>query len=372
MTRATLPCACLLALALLQSGCGPRHLLDYRDDQPATVHLTLAAAGIDDQRAAFSALFAEELAASGHAGDLATWMHPTPALAGDAAAADRRAAFAARAGETAILLVPGLFGDCLGPYAIPFGDGVAYPEGSPPDSAYGRFSDLGLHGLHMATLPGRASSEANGLRLAEQIRAQAAVPGVRRIVLVAYSKGTADALHALETLRTSGGIPPQVQALVSVAGTVMGTPIADHYESLYEAISPHFTPFTCSPPEGGEVTSTTRHERAAWLARHAPPDGIGYYSIVAFMPRADMAPALHASARLLETVDPRNDGQVIAIDAILPGSTLLAQARADHWSVALPKSSHPNKVMRTMGSSAPFPQEVLLRSTLVWVVGGLP
>jgi hypothetical protein len=372
MNRPFLPSSCLLALALLQSGCGPRHLLDYRDDQPATVHLPLAAAGIDDQRAAFGALFAEELAASGHPGDLATWLHPAPGAAGDTTIAQRRAAFAARAAETAVLVVPGLFGDCLGPYAIPFGDGVAYPEGSPPDAAYSRFASLGLQGLHMATLPGRASSAANGRRLAEQIRALAAVPGVRRIVLVGYSKGTADALHALEVLRTSGGVPPQVQALVSVAGTVMGTPIADHYESLYEAISPHFTPFKCSPPEGGDVTSTTRHERAAWLAQHPPPDGIDYHSIVAFMPRADMAPALHASARLLETVDPRNDGQVIAIDAILPGSTLLAQARADHWSIALPKSSHPNMVMRAMGSGAPFPQEALLRSTLVWVVGGLP
>ena len=137
-------------------------------------------------------------------------------------------------------------------------------------------------------------------------------------------------------------------------------------------VAPTHQEWACFFNRSASATSTTRHERAAWLEQHPPPDGIGYYSIVAFMPRADMAPALHASARLLETVDPRNDGQVIATDAILPGSTLLAQARADHWSIALPKASHPNPVMRAMGSSAPFPQEVLLRSTLVWVVGGLP
>jgi hypothetical protein len=40
--------------------------------------------------------------------------------------------------------------------------------------------------------------------------------------------------------------------------------------------------------------------------------------------------------------DERNDGQVLAVDAVLPGSTLLAEARADHWDVALPRDRHPS------------------------------
>ena len=224
----------------------------------------------------------------------------------------------------------------------------------------------------MAELPGRASSAANGMRLAAQIRAEAVRPGVRHIVLVAYSKGVADALNALEVLQREGGIPRQVQALVSVAGTVMGSPVADHFESLYETLSPHFTPLACTPSEGGDVTSVTRHERVAWLAEHGVPEGIAYHSIVAYMPRKEMALALRASARMLEAIDPRNDGQVLAADAILPGSSLLAEVRADHWSVALPRAAHPNLAMRAMSSGAPFPQEVLLRATLIWVVGRLP
>jgi len=85
-----------------------------------------------------------------------------------------------------------------------------------------------------------------------------------------------------------------------------------------------------------------------------------------------MAPALRTPARMLEAIDARNDGQVLAADAILPQGTLLAEVRADHWSVALPRAAHPNLLMRAMGSGAAFPQEVLLRTTLLWVVSRLP
>ena len=152
----------------------------------------------------------------------------------------------------------------------------------------------------------------------------------------------------------------------------MGAPVADYFESLYESLSPHFTPLACTPSEGGDVASVTRHERVAWLAEHGLPDGIAYYSIVAFMPRKEMAPALRTPARMLEAIDPRNDGQVLAADAILPHGTLLAEVRADHWSVALPRRAHPNLLMRTVGPVTAFPQEVLLRATLLWVVGELP
>lgn len=361
-------------LVCMLSACAPGPLLSYRSDQPPTVNLPLAAAGVTDQRQAFGALFAKELQASklGSGDDTRIWLHGVSGEAAASAQSSTRAAFTAHAGETSVILVPGLFGDCLGVYAMPFGDGIEYPRGSPANAAYQRYADLGLRDIHMAVLPGRASSAANGVRLAAQIRDAAARPGVKHIVLVAYSKGVADSLNALEVLRSNGGIPPQVQALVSVAGTVMGSPVADYFESVYASVSPHLTPLACTPSEGGDVASVTRHERVAWLAEHSLPEGIAYYSIVAFMPPGEMAPALRPSARMLAAIDPRNDGQVLAADAIFPRGTLLAEVRADHWSVALPRTEHPNLLMRAASSGAPFPQEVLLRSTLVWVVGGLP
>jgi hypothetical protein len=68
----------------------------------------------------------------------------------------------------------------------------------------------------------------------------------------------------------------------------------------------------------------------------------------------------------------RNDGQLLARDAVLPGSTVLATARSDHWDIALPRDRHPSALVRGIGSGRHYPREALLRATLRWVVAHLP
>ena len=364
----------LLALAVLAcAACAPRPLLPYRADAIPTVSLPLAVAGIDDRSAAFAALFDAELERTGDGGAAQErWLHGDADAAGRSLPGPLRAALAARAPSTAVLLVPGLFGDCLVAQAVPFGDGeLRTPERSPTE-AYAQYVDLGLHSIRMLPLPGRASSAANGQRIAQAIRDTAADPAVTRIVVVAYSKGLPDTLHALAELHAQGELPAKLAALVAVAGVVMGTPLADRYEAIYDALSPHFSPFDCAPAEGGELASLTRRERGDWLAANPPPEGLAYYSIVAHTQPAMIAPPLRSSWKLLAAVDPRNDGQVIAADAILPGSVLLAQVNADHWDVALPRDRHPDAAMRALGSGRHYPREALFRAMLIWVVGSLP
>jgi hypothetical protein len=60
-------------------------------------------------------------------------------------------------------------------------------------------------------------------------------------------------------------------------------------------------------------------------------------------------------------IDPRNDGQVLADDALLPGSTLLAEPQADHWALALPFERHPQAWLRAM-AAPPYPREALFRA----------
>ncbi len=366
----------LVALALSAAACAPVPLLPYRPGDAPTVSAPLAAAGVRDERAAFAALFDEERRRSGP-GDAAgagDWLHGVAGRSPGAteAPAALRARFAERAGSTAVLVVPGLFGDCVGAQSVPFGDGVVRSVERSPIEAYGQYADLGLRSLRMVPLPGRASSPANGERLAQAIRAEASAPGVQRLVLVAYSKGVPDTLHALERLRRDGALPPGLVALVSVAGAVMGSPLADRFESLYDTASPWVTPLDCTPAQGGDLASVTRRERTAWMAAHWPPAPIAYYSVVAFASQDEMGPPLRAAAALLSTVDPRNDGQIVAADAILPGGTLLAEARADHWDVALPRNRDPNPWMRALASGRDFPREALFRAVMVRVVGAGP
>jgi hypothetical protein len=369
------PSARLIALllpALLCAACAPAPLLPYRPEQPPAVMLPAALAGITDARAAFAVVLDVELRAAGNAGD-GPWLHgarpdPTPAAVPPALAA----AFTARAATTSVLVVGGLFGDCLGPLAVPFGDGVIRAPGVSLDEGYRQYADLGLRAIRLVAVPGRASAEANGRLVAEAIRAEAMRQDVQRIVVVGYSKGLVDALHALAMLQRDGGVPSKMTALVSVAGAVMGTPLADFYQPVYDAISPWVTPFECTPSQGGDMDSLTRRARIAWMVANPPPAGPAYYSIVAHATLEEMAPPLRVTARQLAVIDPRNDGQLIAADAVLPASTLLAEARADHWDVAIPRDRDPNPLLRAATSGRSYPREALFRATLKWVVAAGP
>jgi len=358
----------LLVPALLCAACAPAPLLPYRPEQPPTVALPAALAGIDDARAAFAALLDAELRAAGN-GSHGPWLHGArPSQAPPALPPAVAIAFKARAASTSVLVVGGLFGDCLGARAVPFGDGVAREPGVSLDEGYRQYDDLGLRAIRFVAVPGRAAAEANGRLVAEAIRAEAMRQDVQRVIVIGYSKGVVDALHALAMLQRDGGVPSKLTALVSVAGAVMGTPLADFYQPLYDVVSPWVTPFECTPSQGGDMDSLTRRTRLAWLAANPPPAGPAYYSIVAHAPLDEMAPPLRVTARQLAVIDPRNDGQLIAADTVLPGSTLLAEARADHWDVAIPRDRDPNPLMRASTSGRRYPREALFRATIKWVV----
>lgn len=364
--------AALLLAACGANACAPAAFLPYRPDQPLTVTLPVARAGVIDARPAFATLFATELAAAGDTRP-ASWLHGIDASAAPTSApADLHATFAARASSTSVLIVNGLFGDCLSAQSVPFGDGVARSPERSLTEAYRQYHDLGMRSIRAVPLPGRASSAANGRLIAEAIRAEAAEPGVQRIVIVAYSKGTPDVLHALALLHNAAGLPHQLAAVVSIAGAVMGTPLADFVQPAYDALSPLVTPFDCSPSQGGDVGSVTRDQRIGWLAVNPLPAGPAYYSIVAHAPIEEMAVPLRITGRQLALIEPRNDGQLLAADMVLPGSTLLAEARADHWDVALPRDRHPDRLMRAMSSGRAYPREALFRATLKWVLATAP
>ena len=341
-----------------------------------TVTLPIAMAGIVDSRQAFATLFDENLrerpASDRVPEDL--WLHGVWPRTGDHSnqIAALKRAFHERGASTSILMIPGMFGDCVDTQSVPFGDGLTRTRERSTVEAYAQYADLGLLGIRLLQLPGRVSSATNGALIAQALRSEAARAGVQRIVLIGYSKGTADAMEALAQLQATGGIPPAVKALVSVAGLVMGTPIADRFERWYEAVSPLVQPLDCSPSDGRDLASVTRRERGNWLAANPLPAGLRYYSITAHAGREEIAPLLRPVFDQLSAFDARNDGQLLASDAILPRSALLAEARADHWDVALPRDRHPNALMRSLSTGRAYPREALFRAIVQWVVGESP
>ena len=65
----------------------------------------------------------------------------------------------------------------------------------------------------------------------------------------------------------------------------------------------------------------------------------------------------------LSMIDPRNDGQLLFYDQIVPGSTLLGYLNADHWAIAMPIVRDVAAARLLVDRNA-FPREILLEAIL--------
>lgn len=347
------------ALSLLIAGCATP-IPDGDPGQPLTVRLPLGSAHIVDGRAAFAAAFQRELDASTTLTDkdAASYLR-MPAPTRDAAVAPAPSDLR----RTSLLIVPGLFGDCVDTQAVPFGDGVVRARDDQYTQAYRIYDDLGLGGIRALKVPGRASSTANGEIVARELLAEAGRSDIDRIVMIGYSKGLPDMLEGLARLQQERKVPAKLQAVISMAGVVMGTPLADKFGSLYETVSGAMELAGCPPSTGGEVQSMMRPVRGAWLADAVLPSSPRYYSIVGHADRDDVALALSGFFDRLSALDRRTDGQVLVPDAILPNSTLLAVAKSDHWNFVLPFARSPRRIVQAqLASGRDYPREAMLRA----------
>jgi hypothetical protein len=245
--------------------------------------------------------------------------------------------------------VSGAFSECLGDEALPFK----------------RASEaLARSGYRIATIVvgGRSGSEHNARQIADRL-AHAPPDEAGPAVLIGYSKGATD---SLEFLVRHPDAAARVTAVVSVAGAVAGSPLATDADGIYDALFDWVPWDRCPPGDGGVLDSLSEPVRRDWLAQHPLPPGVRYFSVAAFTTRARMAAALVPGWELLLRHDVRNDGQLLARDALIPGATLLGYVDADHWSAAIDvESAHP--LLGKRSDPAPFPRAALLEAILLQV-----
>lgn len=320
--------------------------------------------GVLDRREAFAARFAAILREHGVAGDAARtargWLR-LPELPSEAPAApppdvlpsDALAPGAPPPAPRPILIIPGMFGECVAPWTTPFSDAHALLR------ARG-------HRVHVLDVEGRSSSARNGRAIDTWMREHASE--VQDAVVVAYSKGATDFLHAAALDADGRAWRQRIAALVTVSGVINGTPLASDWAERVETLLDGIDLPSCGAGDGGGVDSQTYAAagaaRSAYLAlAQRPPT----YAVVAITDEPSVNPLLEAFHEHLAERDPRNDGQVLADDAVLPGSELLAVAHADHWSIALPfeTSALP---MRVLGRNNHFPRTALILAILDVVV----
>lgn len=281
----------------------------------APANAPAAQPGIADGRAAFRAVFCDLMQRDHPREGCNDWLRRYP----DEAAPAANAPAPSLAPAVNIVIVGGLFSECL-------------PDGFTFSDAALRLRAGGYRVSH-APVKGRSGADANAAIIRAHVaRERAALPYLP-LVIVAYSKGVADTMTALAAYPE---LADSVGAVIGVAGVVKGSHAADKAQRLYSATAGLLSYSRCPASDGGELRTLTHDYRRAWLATHRLPAAPLYFSIVALPAPERVSAVFSVFRRGLARIDPRNDGQMIYSDAILPHSELLGYANADHFAIALP------------------------------------
>ena len=246
-----------------------------------------------------------------------------------------------------IVMVPGLFGEYLVEMVSPFAHARAHLE---------------QHGYRtgMIVVSGRSSAEHNALQIRDGVLAMDLAPN-ERVVLVGYSKGGVDSLTAVTS---HPELNDRVAAVVSMCSPIGGSPIADDLNGIFLDVLEQFDIPGLPLGDGGAIKSLRQSTRRTWLRAHELPDSIRYYSVVALTERPQISTILRSDYDTLAKIDPRNDGMVIATDAVIPSGTLMCFLNVDHMGAALPFTRDAPLLAGTVMERTAFPREVMLEAVV--------
>lgn len=337
---------------LLLGACATRPLEPYTVDSPPLVLVPYSQAGVQDGRARFREIFCAALEAGGTA--LPDYRPCDEALTrltdeseGTGIAVDlgpsRRRLIAA--------IVPGVGWTCFANWLDPQGSAAAHVRQFGYDQVLFEVDAL--------------SSSAHNARQIRDAILQMPLEGAEpRLVLIGYSKGAPDILEALAYYPE---IRRRVAAVISVAGSIGGSPLANDAEQSELALLRHWPGAECGPGDDGALESLRPATRKAWLAQHPPPDEVRFYSVVAYPEPKRVSAVLKPSYNKLARIDARNDSQMLFYDQVIPGSTLLGYLNADHWALAVPIARRHEMLGASFVNHNHFPREALLEALLRFV-----
>ena len=353
-----IPCARLLlgAAVLAVAACanGPSNYPVHQ--QRPLIMVPVAQAGVEDERGAFRAHFCQITASDG-----ASLPEPRPCadalvqLAGEKDSGIRIDSATIPHQRYRVAVVLGVGWDCL--------RGFVDVDKLPHNHLAALGYDVSL--LHVDAL---SSSARNASEIIKQLSELQAEHPNQPIILVGYSKGAVDILEAVA--RNEPGTR-NVAAILSVAGSIGGSPLADTAsQGTMDLI--RFAPgAACDVGDDGALDSLRTGVRQNWLAQHPLPDTIHSYSMVA-LPQAGMVSAiLQPGYDQLAAIHPLNDSNVLFYDEIIPGSTLLGYANADHWAIALPVAQSSPTLGATVVNENLYPREVLWQAMIEFIINDL-
>ena len=345
------PMVLIAAVSAVLAACASEPLVPYSTDTPPLVLVPAARAGVVDKRARFREIYCAVLEARRELPDHRPCEEALTRVGEEPAATGRAVDLGPSSRHLVAVVVPGLGFDCFEKWL------------EPPGSAAEHVRQYGYDQV-LIKVDALSSTANNARQIRDALLAMPAESGPPRLVLIGYSKGAPDILEALVTYPE---IRDRVAAVVSAAGAVGGSPLANDAEQSQADLLRHFPGSTCESGDAGAVASLRPGTRRAWLATHPLPTDVRYYSLVTFPQPDRISSVLKSSYRKLGRIDARNDSQVIFYDQVIPGSELMAYVNADHWALAVPIARSHVTVGATLVTQNAYPREALLEAVLRFV-----
>ncbi len=342
----------LLLSGLLSACVAVSPLIPHEFEGGPLVVVPAGLAGVKDDRGRFREIFCAVLNERGdslpdhrHCEDALTRLGTEPESPGKAVnlGAARR--------EITLAIVPGVGWGCFEPWLNMAGVGGQH---------IARFGYAG----ELVNINALSGEEVTAVQIKDYVMAWAERKTGGELVLMGYSKGAPDILRALVDYPE---MQPHVSAVISLAGSIGGSPLAYDASQWQLDMLAKWPDAECSADDSGGLASLTPHKRRQWLAANPLPASIPYFSIVALPEKERISSGLQGTWRKLAYVDPRNDSQVIFYDQVIPGSTLLAYLNADHWAVAVPIAREHGFIGSTLVDKNDYPREALLEAVLRYV-----
>ncbi|MHC4959104.1 MAG: esterase/lipase family protein [Planctomycetota bacterium] len=245
-----------------------------------------------------------------------------------------------------VLIVPGLVGDSLDAWVLPFKDSVP------------ALRELGWT-IDYLSVSGRASCEYNARTIRDAF-AKIELGPDEKLLLVGYSKGAPDILEALVRHE---GVRKKTTAVLSVCGAVGGSPVANDTQGFMRSMF-QSAPIGGDKGDGAALESLERGTRQEWLNRNTLPESVKYFSVGAFAARDRISSVFKSSYDTCAAIDPRNDSQILFFDQVIPAGWLLGYAHGDHFAVSLPMDTNMPTTAALFVTQNEYPRAVLLEACL--------